>query len=304
MSYERLPSLEAQPTTTRREDDHQFSDDPEFRELTQKLSAQLFTLTTNVGKLSNQVALLGTKRDTERVRERVHNLLEENQSGFKGLADGIKRVQTWEDVSVSTLAPLAASPIHICISTDLPTIEKPHQKYIQQKLFREFQSSLAEFQTVQRSALEKQRSSARAARTALEEHADATATSPNRENQQQQIGGQQVQEQEQLRLAPQDEVDFQESLIIERESEIRLIEQSVGELNELFRDVAHIVTEQGEQLDLIADNVEHVRTDVRGADTELRRASKYQRNARNRACCLLLILAVVLTVILLAVFLG
>lgn len=102
MSYERLPTLEAQPTTTRREDDPTFSDDPEFRELTQSLSAQLFTLTTNVGKLSNQVALLGTKRDTERVRERVHNLLEENQTGFKRLADGVKRVQSWEDVSVST----------------------------------------------------------------------------------------------------------------------------------------------------------------------------------------------------------
>ena len=105
MSYERLPSLEAQPTTTRREDDPQFSDDPEFRDLTRDLSARLFTLTTNVGKLSNQVALLGTKRDTERVRERVHNLLEENQSGFKRLADGVKKVQTWEDVNVRLPGP-------------------------------------------------------------------------------------------------------------------------------------------------------------------------------------------------------
>ena len=178
---------------------------------------------------------------------------------------------------------------------------QPHQKYIQQKLYREFQSTLAEFQTVQRLALEKQRSSARAARTALEEQTDPS--SPQREQQQQQqIGGQQ--EQEQLRLAPQDEVDFQEALVVERESEIRHIEQGVSELNELFRDVAHIVSEQREQIDLIADNVENVRTDARGADVELRRASKYQKNARTRACCLLLILAVILTVILLAVFLG
>ena len=38
-----------------------------------------------------------------------------------------------------------------------------------------------------------------------------------------------------MRLASQDEVDFQEQLIIERESEIRNIEQSVGELNEFER---------------------------------------------------------------------
>jgi t-SNARE complex subunit (syntaxin) len=109
---------------------------------------------------------------------------------------------------------------------------------------------------------------------------------------------------EQPRLANQAEVDFQEALIIEREAEIRNIEQSVGELNELFRDVAHIVHEQGGQLDIISENVERVTTDTRGANVELRSASRYQKNARNKACCLLLILAVILVIIVLAVTLG
>ena len=78
----------------------------------------------------------------------------------------------------------------------------------------------------------------------------------------------------------------------------------MGELNELFKDVAHIVNVQGEQLDLIADNVENVRNETQGADRELRSASRHLKNARTRACCLLLILATVLTVIFLAVFLG
>ena len=101
-------------------------------------------------------------------------------------------------------------------------------------------------------------------------------------------------------MASQDEVDFQESLIVERESEIRNIEQSVGELNELFRDVAHIVHEQGTQLDSIDANVQNVVTDTREADVELRGASRYQKSARSKMCCLLLILAVVLTIIILA----
>lgn len=105
-------------------------------------------------------------------------------------------------------------------------------------------------------------------------------------------------------LAPQDEVDFQDALIVEREEEIRNIEQGVGDLNVLFQQVAQIVTEQGEQIDTIADNVENVRTDTRGADYELRSAARYQKNARSKACCLLLILAVILTIVLLAIFLG
>lgn len=170
------------------------------------------------------------------------------------------------------------------------------QKYNQQKLSREFQASGSQFQTIQRLALEKQRASASAARTALDTNAPSSPQQYSDNSQQQS----QVQEQEQLRLASQDEVDFQDSLIVERESEIRNIEQSVGELNELFRDVAHIVHEQGGQLDTISNNVQNVATDTRQADVELRSASRHQRRARSKACCLLLILAVVLTIIILA----
>ena len=174
---------------------------------------------------------------------------------------------------------------------------QPGQKYTQQKLSREFKASLEEFQVVQRLALEKQRASATAARAALDEQ----AASPSGQHP---GGSEQLQEQEQLRLASQDEVDFQDSLIVEREAEIRNIEQSVGELNELFRDVAHIVHEQGDQLDLISANVDNTRMDTQGADLELRSASRYQKNARGKACCLLLILAIVVIIIVLAVVLG
>lgn len=267
--YDRLPNLESQPTTMRRQDAYQ--DDPEFTELSQSLSTKLFTLTGNISRLSNQIALLGTKRDTERVRERVHDLLEETTDTFKDVGEGVKRIQTWDE-NVS-----------------------PSQKYTQQKLSREFQASLTEFQTVQRSAIQKQRASAQSARTALED-----SQSPSQQGGSTN-GGQQLQAQEQLRLASQSEVDFQDSLIVEREAEIRNIEQGVSELNELFRDVAHIVSEQGEQLDTIAANVENTRTDTRGADVELRSAARYQKNARSKACILMLILAVVTTIILLAV---
>jgi syntaxin 7 len=174
---------------------------------------------------------------------------------------------------------------------------------MQQKLSREFQSSLSEFQNLQRQALEKQKASVSAARAAVDHEAEtstATAGGPPSP----QLLQQQQQQQELVRLAPQDEVDFQEALIIEREEEIRRIEQGVGDLNVLFQQVAQIVTEQGDVLDTIERNVETVRDDTRGADRELRSAARYQKNARSKMCCLLIILTVILTIILLAVFLG
>lgn len=115
----------------------------------------------------------------------------------------------------------------------------------------------------------------------------------------------QLQQQQELsQLAAQGEVDFQEALIIEREEEIRNIEQGVGDLNVLFRQVAQIVSEQGESLDSIADNVHNIRDDTRQADVENRQAARYQKAARNKSCCLLLILAVILTIVILAIVLD
>src|SRR5271170_7262073 len=110
MSFDRLSSLESQPTTTRRQDDAHYRDDPEFSRLAENLSNQLFTLTSNISRLSNQIALLGTKRDTERVRERVHDLLEETREGFKKAGEVIKKIQIWEDVNACTLFHLTCYP--------------------------------------------------------------------------------------------------------------------------------------------------------------------------------------------------
>jgi t-SNARE complex subunit (syntaxin) len=129
---------------------------------------------------------------------------------------------------------------------------------------------------------------------------DVEGASPSAENVE--LLEQQQQQQQDLQpLVPQDEVDFQEALIIEREEEIRNIEQGVGDLNVLFQQVAQIVGEQGEQIDTIAYNAQNVQTDTRAADLELRSAARYQRNARGKACCFMLILAVILTIVILAI---
>ena len=273
MSFDQLSSLES---GSRRNNSSNYADDPEFDRLSQDLMNKLFTLTGNISRLRTEIGHLGTRRDTARVRERVHDLIEESSEGFKTVGEGVKKIQTWEDVT-------------------------PTQKYKQQKLFREFKSSLDEFQALQRLALEKQRASVSAARAAAQDEEggdnNTVPLSPTGQHHQQQL-------QQELRLAPQDEVDFQDALITEREEEIRNIEQGVGDLNVLFQQVAQIVTEQGEQLGGIAENVERTHEDTRGADRELRQAARYQKNARSKACCLLLVLAVILTIVLLAIFLG
>lgn len=269
MSFDQLSSLESG-----RRGNANYTDDPDFQRLSQQLNNKLFKLQGNISNLSRDIGHLGTKHDNARVRERVHEVLEDTRDAFKEVGEGVKKVQAWEDVT-------------------------PTQRYTQQKLFREFQASFSEFQTLQRQALEKQKASVSAARAAQDDDSSRPGADSSLEQQEQ------LQQQEELSgFAVQDEVDFQEALILEREEEIRNIEQGVGDLNVLFTQVASMVHEQGEQLNTIEHNVENVRTDTRGADIELRSAARYQKNARSKACCLLLVLAIILTIILLAIFVG
>ncbi|KAL6854156.1 t-snare, syntaxin [Trichoderma novae-zelandiae] len=264
MAYERLSSLEAGQSGGR------YTDDPAFQDLQYELKNKLQSLLSNNRKLANDVNVLGTKKDTPRLRERVHNTMEKSREICKDIGDGVKKLQTWDDLT-------------------------KQQKYEQTKVSSDFQTALQEFQGLQRKALEKERASITAAR-------EAQASEITGAGGEEQL---QLQQQQQLsQLAPQDEVDFQEALIIEREEEIRNIEQGVGDLNVLFKQVAQIVTEQGQQLITISDTVENIHESTRGADVETRQAARYQKAARNKGCCLLLIVAVILTIVLLAIFVG
>lgn len=257
-----------------------YSDSPEFSRLNQTLTNSLFHLQGNNDKLRTEIDRLGTRQDKPRLRERVQALLEESRDQFKEVGEGVKKLQTWDD------------PVGIT----------PTQKYQQQKLARDFGASLREFQGLQRTALEKLNASVTAAKAAAHDEAQSPSAEHFHGSSGEQL--QQLQQQEQAHLAAQDEVDFQDALIQEREDEIRQIEEGVTDLNTLFKQVAQIVGEQGEQLETIETNAINVRDDTRGADVELRSAARYQKNARSKACCLLLILAVILTIVLLAVFLG
>lgn len=102
MSFDQLSSLESQS----RRNDSNYTDDPDFERLSQDLMNKLFTLTGNIARLRTEIGHLGTRRDTARVRERVHDLIEESSETFKGVGQGVKKIQTWEDVTVCLLYEL------------------------------------------------------------------------------------------------------------------------------------------------------------------------------------------------------
>ncbi|KAF8583104.1 t-SNARE [Ramaria rubella] len=240
--------------------------DAEFLQLQSSISLQVFKINANVQGMLKLVDQLGTGRDTGAVRKGLHDLTDTTREMAKRGTDNLKR-----------LASLQA--------------DLPHQKMPLQKTSHDFQLSLVAFQRAQQVSAERQRVVVAGTKIAAEEDEsrEETAGSP----------GQRQAQMFQSQLSPAD-LSHQESLIHEREAEIREIETGIHELSEIFRDLGTLVNEQGGMLDNIESNITSVAVDTSAAATELHTAHDYQRKAGRRAACLMIVLVVVICIVLLA----
>ena len=84
-----------------------------------------------------------------------------------------------------------------------------------------------------------------------------------------------------------------------REEEISSVVQSIQDLNTIFRDLASMVSEQGEVVDRIDYNIENPTIKVEQGVEQLRKASKYQANNRKMKCIFILGLSLILLLFLL-----
>jgi len=99
----------------------------------------------------------------------------------------------------------------------------------------------------------------------------------------------------QLQLANQS--NFNAVLISERNRDIKKIESSVLEVNEIFRDLSHLVVEQGQMIDNIESNVEESVDYTNQGVVEVVKANEYQKSARTKMCFVLLFFVVIVAVV-------
>lgn len=76
----------------------------------------------------------------------------------------------------------------------------------------------------------------------------------------------------------------------QREQEVNAIVKSIIDLNDIFKDLSHMVAEQGTVLDRIDYNVEQTQIQVFEGYKQLQKAEAYQR--KNRKMCAIIGLAV------------
>jgi len=263
--------------------DEQDNGGREFLKLKGQVSRQVGHIVNNVAKIRRIVGQLGTAKDTSETRTELHNLTEETRDLVKNTGDDLRTLNHLGDA----------------VQEEQRRQRRPEQ----QKLGKDFQEALRDFQEIQRLSVQKQREYVGKAK-ALSVHGDQyddedvggvgpTESQPLLGDHQQRL---------QLQVVS-NEIEYNESLIEEREVEIREIERGIRELNEIFVDLGTLVTEQQSNLDHIESYVVNTLSNVKSAASELVEASNSQRKARKLKCCLLLIIVIVMCVFLLVALL-
>lgn len=241
----------------------------EYNRLCSCVSNNIQAINKNVTTIQKLVDKLGTSEDKSQLQSRLQQTEQATQKLAKETHSYLKQLPH--------------------LFGESPT-ERRQRKIQVEKLADNFSTALNTFQQLQRSAAEKERESVSRARSMSaamptpsvqpmggynDEH---SSTSNDRAG-----SGFQVQAEEEVSV----------ELIEERERAIRQLEADIVGVNEIFRDLATMVYEQGDMIDSIEANVDTAAVHVEDANVQLQKASHYQKAARKKMCCILVILVVV-----------
>lgn len=290
--YVQMPDLEAQDSPT-----PQYKS---FDDACSALAARLYELSSrvnNISKLLGRHQAKAAKKprsgasasEAAEFDERIVKLAEETTDMFRASKSQVQAVAEWS------------------FSGSGGGARQGKEKLAQERLNREFGAVLAQFRGQQREIAELQRQQLVRSKTAVHEEEEALRQQKQNESTPllsgssssgQYAGTSQTQI---LDMVRQEDVDFQTTLLHERESEIANIQHGITEINAIFRDLGTLVTQQGDQLDAFENNVSNLASNTKQAGDELVAANEYQRKKRNCSLCVLVVLVVVVLVIVLAV---
>lgn len=228
------------------------------------VAAGIFRINTSVSTYKRLVNTLGTARDNHALREKLH-------------ATEQKISQQVEE----TVAKLKEAN-----ETDHTASASTSKKVRDAKLAKDFQAVLLEFQSAQKAAQSRQRKYAPVL--------PPVSSLPELEARRGEEETALLQRQRLVAEANESEVMFNAVVIEEREQGIQEIQQQIGEVSEIFKDLAQIVANQGYVIDDIEANIESSASSTVQANIHLTRAAKSQKSSEYWKCVILAIIGTVL----------
>ncbi|KAF2925868.1 hypothetical protein DAI22_06g084800 [Oryza sativa Japonica Group] len=214
----------------------------------QEVAHGVFQLNTKVEALRYMAGALGTPRDTPSLRGRL-----------RGTRAGIKRLATSTSQALRQAA--AADDDDESVSSC-------------SKLAMDFEAAVNEYQKIERriAAVERQETAAAARRSPPPPTPGFNHINNN--------GDHTFPEQKQTQLAVlrdinllDSEIELHEAIIAEREQGILEVQQEIADIHEIFRDLAVLVHDQGECIEIVTANIEMTEAATSQAEVQISKAA-------------------------------
>ncbi|PVD33920.1 hypothetical protein C0Q70_05182 [Pomacea canaliculata] len=226
--------------------DHRQLSRSSVNELCEQIRSNIFQINNGANSIERALKNIGTERDSPALRDKIH------------------------EISVNTNKTAQSTTRLIRSAT---TRQADRQQKIQvERLTSDFQEAVQRFQTLQKKATEKVKTTVKLGGQQPKALDDTAGWNQDIERQRL------VEDEHRVaQLQAQEEVIEDDlALLREREERIRQLESDILDVNEIFRDLGAMISEQGEVLNDIEANVERAYSNVETGNEQLIKASEYQ----------------------------
>ncbi|KAL8112694.1 syntaxin-22-like [Apium graveolens] len=242
---------------------------------TQAVASGIFQINTAVSTFQRLVNTLGTPKDTPELREKLHKTR----------------------LHIGQLVKDTSAKLKQASETDHHAEVSASKKITDAKLAKDFQAVLKEFQKAQRLAAERETAYSPFVPQKVAPPSYAESEIDERSDKHPEQRALLVESRRQEVLLLDNEIAFNEAIIDERDQGIEEIQNQIGEVNEIFKDLAVLVHEQGAMIDDIGSHVENAHAATAQGKSQLVKASKTQKSNSSLTCLLLVIFAIVLLIV-------
>ncbi|KAM9418697.1 syntaxin-12-like isoform 1-T1 [Salvelinus alpinus] len=241
--------------------------------LIQTCSSNIQKITQNTAQIKSMVNQLGTGQDTSELRDSLQQIQHFTNLLAKETNKHLK--------DLGSVSPFSAPS------------EQRQQKIQKDRLMNDFSAALNNFQAIQRQAAQKEKESVARARAGSRLSAEDGAS------EEQLVSFDNQDDWGQTTTQTTEEAITEEDLVLikERETNIRQLESDILDVNQIFKDLAVMIHDQGEVIDSIEANVESAEVHVDRGTEQLQRAAYFQQKSRKKMCILAVVLSIVLTVL-------
>lgn len=226
----------------------------EFQRLAQNVGTNIQKILQNVSSMQRMITQIGTPQDTQQLQNQLHQIQHYTGQLAKDTSKQLKELNGYPPEQA---------------------LDPRQWKLQRERLQADFTKALDNFQRAQRAAAQKEKD-------VIKKYKNQ-GVPPGEEGGSNLID---IEGQSRTQMVMEEEQNLE--YLHERERSIAQLEADIGDVNQIFKDLAAMVHDQGEIVDSIEANVESASIRVNEGSEELRMAERYQSKARRKKLCLAL----------------